>query len=192
MREPLRKRRGLPFGLLTVMASVLRFTGTWSQHESTSASKVAESRRCLSPERVTADLIGPPMRSTVIGMTDSIETIAQRITAALNARDMSAFRSLIAQDAKWGDSDLPDGRACFNRNDIITTYKRLLDQGVRGTVVETITGPAGVACHVVIEWPNNLPNPRNDLYQVFLVRDGVITRIEGMDERDLAVARIRP
>jgi hypothetical protein len=127
-----------------------------------------------------------------MGVTDSMETIAQRISSALNARDMTAFRSLIAEDAKWGEGDIGDGRACHNRNDIIKTYKRLLDQGVRGTVVETITGPAGIACHVEIEWPDDLPNRRDDLYQVFLVRDGLVTRIEGMDDRDLAIEKVRP
>jgi hypothetical protein len=128
----------------------------------------------------------------VIGMTDSMETIAERISGALNARDMTAFRSLIADDARWGEGDIGDTRACHNRNDIIDTYERLLDQGVRGTIVETITGPAGIACHVQIEWPDNIPNPRGDLYQVFLVRDGLITRIEGMDDRDLAMEKICP
>ncbi len=132
------------------------------------------------------------MRSTIVAVTDSMETIAQRICSALNARDMTAFRSLIAEDAKWGEGEIGDRRACRTRDDIIKTYKRLLDQGVRGTVVETITGSAGIACRVAIEWPDILPNPRTDLYQVFCVRDGLVTRIEGMDDRDLAIEKIQP
>lgn len=124
-------------------------------------------------------------------MTDSMETIAQRISDALNARDMTAFRSLIADDARWGEGDVTDERTCHNRDDIIATYKRLLDKGVRGTVVETMTGPAGVACHVEIEWPDNASNRRGPtLYQVFLVRGGLVTRIHGVDDRDLAIAAI--
>jgi hypothetical protein len=120
-----------------------------------------------------------------------METLAQRISDALNARDMTAFRSLIAEDARWGEGDLTDERTCHNRGEIIATYKRLLAQGVRGTVVETMTGPAGVACHVEIEWPANAPNRRGpSVYQVFLVRDGLIIRIQGMDDRDLAIAAI--
>ena len=123
-------------------------------------------------------------------MTD-METMAQRINSALNDRDMTAFGSLIAEDAKWGQGDIGDGRACHNRTEIIKTYKRLLDQGVRGTVVETMTGDAGVACHLEIDWPENAPNRRrNDLYQVFLVKDGLVTHIEGMDDRDLAIEKI--
>jgi hypothetical protein len=124
-------------------------------------------------------------------MSDAMETIAAQLRDALNARDMTAFRSLIAEDAKWGEGGPDDERTCHNRNDIVATYKRLLAQGVRGTVVETIAGAAGVACHVELEWPDSAPNRRGpDLYQVFHVDDGLITRIEGTDDRDLAIASI--
>jgi hypothetical protein len=66
----------------------------------------------------------------------------------------------------------------------------LLDQGVRGTVTETTTGPGGVACLVEIEWPENAPNRGPTFYQVFLVTDGLVTRIQGHDDRDLALAAI--
>jgi len=117
-----------------------------------------------------------------------METTAARIRTALNARDMDAFRALIATDATWGE-DLPT--ACRSRDDIIRTYKRLLDEGVRGSVVETTVGPGGVACLLEVDWPdpeNHGRGPR--FYQVFLVRDGLITKIEGHDNRDLALTSI--
>ena len=120
-----------------------------------------------------------------------METVAARIRNALNAHDMDAFRALIAEDAVWGDGGPDDMRACHNRSDIIATYSRLLDQGVRGTVTETMTGPAGVAAVVEIEWPDDAPNRRGPrLYQVFRVTDGLITRIEGHDDRDVAIAAL--
>jgi len=72
--------------------------------------------------------------------------MAAQIRIALNARDMTAFRSLIAEGAQWGEAGPDDERTCHNRNEIIATYKRLLAEGVRGTVTETSTGPAGVVC----------------------------------------------
>jgi hypothetical protein len=124
-------------------------------------------------------------------IAEPMDTIAARIRNALNARDMDAFRSLIADDARWGEGDLDDERTCHNRNEIIATYKRLLDQGVRGTVTETRRGPGGVACLVEIDWPHDMPNRRGPTqYQVFLVTDGLITRIQGHDDRDLAIAAI--
>jgi SnoaL-like domain len=122
---------------------------------------------------------------------DPMETIAARVRTALNDRDMDALRALIAEDARWGEGGRDDTRTCHNRNEIIATYKRLLDQGVRGTVTETTTGPGGVACLVEIEWPDDAPNRRGPtLYQVFLVTDGLVTGIQGHDDRDLAVAAI--
>jgi len=120
-----------------------------------------------------------------------MDTMAARIRTALNARDMDAFRALIAEDARWGEGGPDDERTCQNRNDIISNYKRLLNEGVRGTATETTAGPLGVACLIEIDWPDDAPNPGGPiLYQVFLVRDGLITHIKGMDDRDLALATI--
>jgi hypothetical protein len=122
---------------------------------------------------------------------EPMETIAARLRHALNARDMAAFGDLIAQDARWGEGGPDDARTCHNRNDIIATYRRLLRQGVRGTVTETTTGPGGVVCLIEIEWPDDGPHRRGStLYQVFLVTDGLVTCIQGHDERDLAFAAI--
>jgi hypothetical protein len=121
----------------------------------------------------------------------SMDAMAAQIRDALNARDMAALRVLVAEDAQWGDGGPDDTRACHNRNEIIATYKRLLDQGVRGTVTETTTGPAGVACRVELDWPDSTPNPRGPtLYQAYLVTDGLITCIEGHEDWELAIAAI--
>ena len=119
-----------------------------------------------------------------------MEAVAARIRTALNARDMSAFRQLIAEDATWGEGGPDDERTCHNRNDIVATYKRLLAEGVRGTVGEATIGPRGIACHVDVEWPDSVPQRPTSLYQVFFVRDGLITRIVGYDDRDRALASI--
>jgi SnoaL-like domain len=124
-------------------------------------------------------------------VADPMETMAARVRNFLNARDVEALRALIAEDAQWGEGGPDDARTCHNRNEIIATYKRLLDQGVRGTVTETTTGPGGVACFIEVEWPDDAPNRRGPtLYQVFLVTDGLITRIQGHDDRELALAAI--
>jgi hypothetical protein len=124
-------------------------------------------------------------------IADPMASMAARVRIALNARDMTAFGKLIAEDARWGEGGPDDARTCHNRNEIIANYQRLLDQGVRGTVTETTIGPGGVACLVEIEWPDDAPNRRGPtLYQVFLVTDGLIRRIQGHDEREFALAAI--
>jgi hypothetical protein len=119
-----------------------------------------------------------------------MEVFGARIRTSFNARDMDAFRSLIAEDARWGE-DPDNPQTCHDRNDIIATYKRLLDEGVRGRVIETTAGARGVACLLEVEWPDAEDHDRGpSFYQVFLVTDGLITRIEGHDDRELALAAI--
>jgi hypothetical protein len=91
---------------------------------------------------------------------------------------------------RWGDD--PDApQTCHNRNDVIATYQRLLDQGVSGRVIETITGPRGVACLLEVEWPDPEHHDRGPtFYQVFLISNGLITRIEVHDDRDGALAAV--
>jgi hypothetical protein len=120
-----------------------------------------------------------------------MEAIAGEIRTALNARDMTAFGSLIAEGARWGDGGPDDERTCHNRSEIVATYQRLLADGVRGTVTETTTGPGGVACTLEVEWPERAANRRGPtIYQAFYVSDGLVTRIEGHDDRDRAIAAI--
>ncbi len=65
---------------------------------------------------------------------------------------------------------------------IIATHKRLLAAGVTGTVIETATGPGGIACVLEVDWPYKRPNRRGPtIYQSFIVTDGLITYIEGHD-----------
>jgi hypothetical protein len=124
-------------------------------------------------------------------MADPMETLAASLRDALNTRDMTAFRALIAENARWGYGGPDDERTCHNRNEIIATYKRLLATGVTGTVVETTTGPAGVACILKVDWPDKAPNRRGPtIYQTFIVTDGLITYIEGHDNREQAIAAI--
>jgi hypothetical protein len=95
-----------------------------------------------------------------LSTVEEMETLAARIRIALNARDMTAFRSLIAEGAQWGEGGPDDERTCHNRDEIIATYKRLLAEGVRGTVTETTTGPGGVVCSLEVEWPDRSRNRR--------------------------------
>jgi ketosteroid isomerase-like protein len=124
-------------------------------------------------------------------LTDALESLAARLRHALNEHDLDAFRKLLAEDAQWGEGSRDDERTCRNRTDIIARYERLLHQGVCGTVTETATGPGGIVCLIEITWPDDAPNRRGaHLYQVFLVTDGLITRITGNDNRELALAAI--
>jgi hypothetical protein len=58
-------------------------------------------------------------------------------------------------------------------------------------VVETTTGPKGVACRLECEWPDPHQGRGPELHQVFLVNeDGKISRIVGHDTEAQAHAAI--
>jgi len=119
------------------------------------------------------------------------EALATQLRGAFNARDIDAFHSLLAEGATWGEDPSSDS-FCRDRNDIIRHLKQLLAEGVRATIVETTTGPRGIAAHVEVEWPEP-DGPRPDpirISQVYVVTDGLVTEIHGHDDKDSALAAI--
>ena len=120
-----------------------------------------------------------------------MDDLATRLQAAFNARDIDSLRSLLAEDATWGED--PDGDSfCHDRNDVIANVKRLLAEGVRATIVETITGPRGIAVRLHVDWPDP-DDQRPELqavYQSYVVTNGLVTEIHGHDDEAAAVAAV--
>jgi hypothetical protein len=120
-----------------------------------------------------------------------MEVMAARIRTSFNARDIDAFRSLLAEGATWGED--PEGDSfCHDRSDVIRNLKRLLAEGIQATIVDTTTGPRGIAAHLLVEWPNSQTarEDRVDFFQVYIVPEGLVTEIHGRDDRDAALASI--
>ena len=120
-----------------------------------------------------------------------MRVMAARTRTSFNTRDIDALRSLIAEDATWGED--PEGDSfCHNRDAIISNLKRLLAEGIRATIVDTTTGPRGIAAHMQVEWPDpaTARPDRIDFFQVYVVTGGLITEIHGHDNRDSAMAAI--
>ena len=117
--------------------------------------------------------------------------LAERLQRAFNARDIDTLRSLLAEAATWGED--PEGESfCHDRNDVIAHVKQLLDDGVRATIVETTTGPRGIAVRVHVDWPapeDQRPELQT-VHQAYMVTDGLVTEIHGHDDHDSAVATI--
>jgi len=72
------------------------------------------------------------------------EDLAKGLQTAFNARDIDTLRSLLAEHATWGE-DPESANFCHDRNAVVARVKRLLDEGVRATIVETTPGPLGLA-----------------------------------------------
>jgi hypothetical protein len=119
------------------------------------------------------------------------EGLATQLRTAFNARDVDAFRSLLAEAATWGDD--PDSESyCHDRDDIIRHLKRLLAEGVRATMLRTATGNRGIAVHLEVEWPapDDARSERVSVFQVYVVVDGLVREIHGCDDFDAALAAI--
>ena len=119
------------------------------------------------------------------------ESMAAQLRTALNARDMDALRSLVAEDATWGE-DRNGSSCCHNRDDIISRLKLLLAAGVQATIVETKLGPRGIAARVEVRWPKARdPRAHRISYaQAYVVRDGLVSQIHGHDDMDSALAAV--
>jgi hypothetical protein len=119
------------------------------------------------------------------------ETLATKLRAAFNARDLDALRSLLAADATWGED--PRGESfCPDRDHIIRRVKQLLAAGVRATIVEATTGPHGIAAELEVEWPATEDAGHNRIRysQVYVVAGGLVTEIHGHDDWDSALAAV--
>jgi SnoaL-like domain len=116
------------------------------------------------------------------------DQIADRLEAAFATKDFDLLGQLLAPDARWGDDDHPN--KCRSRSDVISTFDRLLGEGVDGTVRDTIIGPKGVAVLLHVEWPNPGEGRGVNFYQAYLVHGGLVTEIQRHDDRKSAVAVI--
>jgi hypothetical protein len=120
-----------------------------------------------------------------------MQALAARTRRSFNTRDIDTMRSLMADDAIWGED--PEGDSfCHDRDAIIANLERLLAEGIQATIVETTTGPRGIAAHMQVEWPDpaTARADRIDFFQVYVVAGGLITEIHGHDNRDSAMAAI--
>jgi hypothetical protein len=119
------------------------------------------------------------------------EELASRLQTAFNERNINTLRSMLAEGATWGED--PEGESfCHDRDAIIRNLKRLLAEGVRATIVDTTTGPRGIAARIQVDWPNpdTAREDRADFFQIYLVEGGLVTEIHGHDDQDSALAAI--
>jgi hypothetical protein len=124
-------------------------------------------------------------------MAEPMQGLAARTRRSFNTRDIDTMRSLLADDATWGED--PDGDSfCHDRDAIIGNLKRLLAEGLQATIVDTTTGPRGIAAHIQVEWPDpaTARPDRIDFFQVYVVTGGLITEIHGHDTHGSAMAAI--
>lgn len=118
---------------------------------------------------------------------DRPPSIAERLTRAYEARDLSLLAPLLADDVTWGDANHP--RGCRNREQVLATFGALMGDGVDGRITELVEGDAGLLCGLAVEWPDPAARPDDrTLFHVYLLRDDLIAEIRRYDDRASAAA----
>ena len=120
--------------------------------------------------------------------TRTPDAIAAALQAAFATKDLDRLADVLADDARWGDDANPN--RCRSRADVVSTFRRLLGEGVTGEVTECHVGEGGVAVHLHVEWPEPATGRAADLWQSYLVREGEVVEIEPHDGRRSALRAI--
>lgn len=113
--------------------------------------------------------------------------VAKQLFTALENRDLNAFGKLLAEDVRWGDDSNP--KKCRSREEAITTFKRLLDQGVDGEIESITATPNGILCKFKVKTPNENDNTFRTLYHLYKTTGDAISEIlpfESRSEAELA------
>lgn len=117
--------------------------------------------------------------------------MAELVTRAIGAEDLSAFTKLLDPDVTWG---APGARnpSCKNRDQVLTWYERGRDAGVRGSVHDVrIVGNRLLVSLGVRGTENARVRGGTALrFQVLTIADGRIVDIVGFDDRAEALAFI--
>jgi len=124
--------------------------------------------------------------------TDSgtVSDLAERVSAALEAAELAAYRELLAPDAKWGPPDDPVS-GCHNRDQVLAWYQRSRDEGMSARVTEVVAGRDTLLVGLKVAGTTAAVEQGGEAerWQVLTVRGGRIADIRGFDHRDEAAAR---
>jgi ketosteroid isomerase-like protein len=117
--------------------------------------------------------------------TTDADPIAKQIRQAYGTHNLDGLAPLLAEDVTWGDPGT--ARGCRNRSDVLANYSRLMAEGVDGEIAELSQGTTGLLCGLTAHWPDETQG-RDDrnVFHVYRVQDGLITRIDRFDDRDSA------
>lgn len=74
---------------------------------------------------------------------------------------------------------------------MLATFDRLLREGVRGEVTDTVVGRNGVAVRLHVRWPERGDDRGASFYHSCIVTNGLVSEIQRHDDRGAAVEAIR-
>src|SRR5579859_6871228 len=127
-------------------------------------------------------------------MTDTrtssgLDELASRLRAALGARDLDAYASLLDDNVRWGgEEETPD--TCHSRADVRSWLARQQAQGLDTTVLEVQPGNDAILVGLSVRRPSRGGYSREStVHQVLKVRDQRVVDIRGYSSRLEAAAQ---
>jgi ketosteroid isomerase-like protein len=121
------------------------------------------------------------------GESDPAQLIAQRVSQALAAADLSAYSDLLHPDVRWGAPGDPFP-PCQNRAQVLSWYQRGRDAGTRARVVETVAAGDKVLVGLAVFQADDVDEHEHMRWEVLTIRDGLVADIRGYDCRAEAAA----
>jgi len=111
--------------------------------------------------------------------------LAERVRAAITARDLDEFARLLSDDVRWGNDEHP--RRCRSRSDVLATFRQLMKAGAEGDITELVAGTNGLLCGLLVR----LPGPgdhsiERTIFHVYLASDQHIVEIQPYEDRGAA------
>jgi len=119
--------------------------------------------------------------------SDAAQLIAERVSQALAAADLTAYAHLLHPDVRWGAPGDPSP-PCQNRAQVLAWYQGGRDAGTRARVVETVAAGDKVLVGVEVIRADEGGAGQHTRWQVLTIRDGLIADIRGYDQRADAAA----
>jgi hypothetical protein len=118
-----------------------------------------------------------------------IEQLAQLVSVALQAADLSAYRELLDPDVSWGPPD-DDVSGCHNRDEVLAWYQLARESGMRADVVETVVKGDKILVGLSLH-PATPSGDGDELrWQILTVANGRVKDIRGFEDRDDATSRM--
>jgi len=116
--------------------------------------------------------------------------IAERVKAAYDAADLSAFSDLLAEDVTWGAPD-DTSPECKNRTQVLAWYQQGRESGMRSQVSEIVAlgNRLIVGLRVTGNRAPESSDGAHERWQILTVSGGRIVDIVGFDTREEAMAR---
>ena len=122
----------------------------------------------------------------------AMNTLAERVKAALGSGDASAFADLLDPEVTWGAPGAPTP-TCKNRNQVLNWYQRAQESGVQGTVTEVEVIGDRLVVSLMVRGTQGARERGGSIprFQVLSVRDDRITDIVGFDDKEEALSHAR-